>query len=359
MTVAASEAQVLRAVMELIRERIPSGWALTAAASDDERSSSVDAEFVLSAPDGRTAKAIVEVKSGAPAGRQAAGTAQKLRERADAEQALPMLLARYLAPQVRDELTRIGVSYGDVTGNIMLSAVEPGIFLSDRGEDRDPARSPGRPRGTLKGDPAARVVRALLDYSRQWRVRDLIAESGASTGAAYRVLDYLDREGLADREDGLWSVPSWERLLRAWADDYNFLAENTVTRYIDPRGVEHFQESLQEGSVPYAVTGAAASRVWTSVAPIRSIFVYVPDAGRASEQWGIRPTETGANVVLLEPRSAKAVVFERARTFAEGFWHVAPAQVATDLLNGPGRDPQEAEELIRWMRDNEPEWRLA
>ena len=46
-------------------------------------------------------------------------------------------------------------------------------------------------------------------------------------------------------------------------------------------------------------------------------------------------------------------------TLEEGIRRAAPAQVATDLLNGPGRDPQEAEELIRWMRDNEDEWRLA
>ncbi|PQZ52601.1 hypothetical protein CQ040_10390 [Microbacterium sp. MYb54] len=302
---------------------------------------------------------MIEVKSGAPTGRQAAGIAQKLRERAAAEEAVPLLLARYLAPQVREEIERIGVSYADATGNIMVSAIEPGFFLSDRGGDRDPSRSPGRPRGTLKGDPAARVVRALLDYSRSWKVRDLIAESGASTGATYRVLEYLDREGLADREEGLWTIPSWERLLRAWADDYNFLTENSVTRYIDPRGVEHFQASLQVGSEPYAVTGAAASRAWTSVAPVRSIFVYVLDAGHESKRWGIRPTDTGANVVLLEPRSTKAVAFERAGTLAEGIWRVAPAQVATDLLNGPGRDAQEAEELIRWMRVNENAWRLV
>lgn len=359
MTVPVSESQVLRVVTDMIRERIPPGWALTSFDRGGERNSSVDAGLVMSAPDGRRVKVIAEVKSGAPVGRQAAGIAQRLRDRAAEQEAVPLLLARYLAPQVRDELTRIGVSYADATGNIMLSAIEPGIFLSDRGEDRDPSRSSGRPRGTLKGDPAARVVRALLDYSRRWKVRDLIAESGASTGATYRVLEYLDREGLADREEGLWAVPSWERLLRAWADDYRFLAENTVTRFIDPRGVEHFQQSLQRGDGAYAVTGAAASRAWASVAPIRSVFVYVSDAGRESERWGIRPTETGANIILLEPRSTKAVVFERAGTLEEGIRRAAPAQVATDLLNGPGRDPQEAEELIRWMRDNEAEWRLA
>jgi hypothetical protein len=202
-------------------------------------------------------------------------------------------------------------------------------------------------------------VRTLLDYSRSWKVRDLIAESGASTGATYRVLDYLDGEGLADRVEGQWSVPSWEKLLRAWARDYSFLSENSTTRFLDPRGVDHFLGRLQDDSDTYAVTGAVASRVWASVAPVRAVFVYVADADKAASRWSIRATEAGANVVLLEPRSSTPVAFQRSRQIAGGLWTVATAQAAVDLLNGPGRDPQQAEELIDWMRTNEHDWRLA
>lgn len=357
MPVPASERHLLRETVEAISNRVPAGWTLDHDAA--EASSEFDAQYVLSAPDGRNVRVIIEVKTGAPSGRQAAGVAQRLHERAVAEQAVPLLVARYLAPPVRDELQRIGVSYADATGNLMLSAIDPGIFLSDRGRDRDPARTLGRPRGTLKGDPAALVVRTLLDYSRLWKVRDLIAESGASTGATYRVLEYLDSEGLADRVEGLWSVPSWEKLLRAWATDYNFLSENSTTRFLDPRGVDHFLGTLHDGSDAYAVTGAAASRVWASVAPVRAVFVYVADANKAANRWGIRATETGANVVLLEPRSSKGVAFQRLQQIADGLWSVATTQVAVDLLNGPGRDPQQAEELIDWMRANEQNWRLA
>ena len=358
MPVPASELQILRETVEAISNRVPAGWALEKDAV--EASSEFDAQYVLSAPDGRDVLVVIEVKTGAPSGRQAAGVAQRLHERAVAEQAIPMLIARYLAPPVRDELRRIGVSYADTTGNLMLSATDPGIFLSDRGQDRDPGRPLGRPRGTLKGDPAALVVRTLLDHSRPWKMRDLIAESGASTGATYRVLDYLDSEGLADRVEGLWSVPSWEKLLRAWATDYNFLSENSTTRFLDPRGVDHFLRTLHDDdSDAYAVTGAAASRAWVSVAPARAVFVYVADANKAANRWDIRATETGANVVLLEPRSSKGVAFQRLRQIDDGLWSAAPAQVAVDLLNGPGRDPQEAEELIGWMRANEQVWRLA
>lgn len=354
-----SEAQLLRAGIELIRDRLPSGWTLESDPQTQMGTTRKDATLVLSAPDERSVQIEREVKQGSIAGRQALGLAQDLYARAASVGSVPLLVARYLAPPVREQLQRVGVSYVDATGNLMLSAINPGIYLADKGADRDPWRMKGRPRGTLKGDPAARVVRALLDHSRSWRVRDLIATSGASTGATYRVLEYLDGEGLADRDEaGNWVAPDWERLLRAWAADYHFLTENTVSRYIDPRGLDHFRGELAKSDTRYAVTGAAASEDWSSVAPTRSLFVYVDDAVRDADEWGLRSAEAGVNVILLEPRKPESVAFARGGNLANGVYRAAPAQVAVDLLNGPGRDPQEGEELLRWMRQNEDAWRI-
>ena len=35
----------------------------------------------------------------------------------------------------------------------------------------------------------------------------------------------------------------------------------------------------------------------------------------------------------------------------------APTQVVVDLMTGPGRSPNEAEELLEWMKRNERSWR--
>jgi hypothetical protein len=352
-----TERQLLNDAVDLIRDRLPAGWTLTPPVNGTGPRMA-DASGELSAPDGRKVRIEIEVKGGAISGREATALADDLSSRAGVAQAVPLLIARYLSPAVRERLQVVGVSYADTTGNIMLSAVNPGIYLADRGGNSDPFRAAGRPRGTLKGDPAARVVRALLDYARPWRVRDLIATSGASTGATYRVLEYLDEEGLADRgEDGAWTVPDWERLLRAWSRDYNFLADNTVTRYIDPRGIDHFLATLSTSTQRYALTGAAAAGEWSSVAPTRSVFVYAesPDSDAAS--WGLRRAESGINVVLLEPRSSDSMVFANVGALATGVVRAAPAQVAVDLLNGPGRDPSEGEELLVWMKRNERAWR--
>ncbi|QDE33473.1 hypothetical protein FIV50_00820 [Microbacterium foliorum] len=358
MSSAPTESQVLRLVTERIRDRMPPGWTFDPSGAIGERGGA-DALFVLVSPDHRAAEVIIEVKATVPSGRHALGVLQVLHERARAHGAIPLLVSRYIPPPVRENLQRAGVSYADATGNMMLSAIDPGFYLADRGADKDPWRASGRPRGTLKGDPAARVVRALLDFARLWRVSELIDTSGASTGATYRVLEYLDGEGLVEREgDGRWRVPSWERLLRAWAVDYDLLKENTVSRYLDPRGIEHFQTTLRDRGDKYAVTGAVASRDWIAVAPARSVFVYVDDAQSQAAGWGLHPTEVGVNVVLLEPRKAGSVHLDRTGRLENGVTRVSAAQAAVDLLNGPGRDPAEAEALIGWMKEDEGSWRL-
>lgn len=352
-----SVARLLRRIIRDIGGRLPSGWSITES-EGDAGSNRADATWMLAAPDGRAVLMMVEAKLGALVARQARAVAMDLYSRAAESKAVPLLAARYLSPQVREEVQAVGVSFIDATGNLMISALDPGLFLADRGADNDPWRGRGRPRGTLKGDPAARVVRALLDYSRRWRVRELVDASGASTGATYRVLEFLDGAGLADRgEDGLWSVPDWQRLLRAWANDYSFLAENVVSRFIAPRGLTSLRAALAESGRLYAVTGAAASEDRASISPTRSMFIYVENALEDAADWGLRPTDIGVNVVLLEPRGSDAVAFVRTAKTADGVRRAAPAQVAVDLLNGPGRDPQEGEELLRWMAANEGSWR--
>ena len=153
-----------------------------------------------------------------------------LSEMCDAVRAIGDLVADGGVEEIEVDST---LSYVDATGNMRIAVDAPVIFISDRDEDRDPWRR-GRPRGTLKGEPAARVARALLDYDRDWTVRELIAASGASTGAAYRALEYLEREDLVVKEDKRYRVTDWERLLRAWSSDVSF---QTTTRVMAFRPV--------------------------------------------------------------------------------------------------------------------------
>ena len=105
----------------------------------------------------------------------------------------------------------------------------------------------------------------------------------------------------------------------------------------------------------YAVTGTIAAAEWEAYAPARLALVYVDDAPAAADRWDLRPTESGANVIVAEP--TYDVVFARTVTNSTGLTLAAPTKVVVDLMTGPGRNPAEAEELLGWMQRNEESWR--
>ena len=79
------------------------------------------------------------------------------------------------------------------------------------------------------------------------------------------------------------------------------------------------------------------------VAPPRLAVVYVEDLERATSELELRSTDSGANVLLIEPVDAGSFA---GAAREDGIAFAAVSQVAADVLMSPGRGPQEAEELI-------------
>lgn len=352
-----TEADVLARGKEILAERLPEGWQVQAVPSSPDQGA--DGIVDLVSPDGVLRRLLFEAKRTVES-RDVQAICNQLARYADDVTSSPpvtgVVMARYLSPPVRQKLIDAGLSFVDATGNVRVSSPRPGLFVSDRGADRDPWRGPGRPRGSLKGAPAAQVVRALLDYDRTWPIRTLVETAGTSTGAAYRVVQFLEEEGLVERRGSQVLVPQWQPLLRRWSRDYELVASNRTTTWLAPRGLDRFLPRMAETDLEYAVTGTLAAAEWARYAPARSAMIYTPDAAAAAAAWDLRPTEAGVNVVLAEPKST--AVFARTRVRTDGGYLIAaPAQVAVDLLTGPGRNPSEGEELIEWMARNERSWR--
>lgn len=363
-----SEGEAMRRVAAAIRDRLPMGW--TAQLKEEFKSSTgvvADGVLEIASPRGERAYLILEAKLSV-VGRDIAQLESRLHDAADhlsttSNETRAAIVAPYLSMPVRKRLTEADLSYADLTGNVRIELSEPGLFIMDKGADADPWRGPGRPRGTLKGEPAARVVRALSDIDRAWTMRELIDESGASTGAAYRVIEYLEREGHVERDDQRRvHVLDWLKLLRAWSADYSLTGSNRISRWIAPRGIPNLLElmadprRMQPGrSFRYAITGTIAAAEWAPYAPASMAMVYVSDTEAATSAWGLHPTESGANTLLVEP--PYDVMLERTTINHAGLHIAAPTQVAVDLLGGPGRSPAEAEKLLEWMQSNEEVWR--
>lgn len=356
----ASGGDLVRLVVEPVRGRLPSGWTADVEAPADPRGSGVDGIVRLRAPDGQEAVLLIETKRllntrDAPAAlRQLQAAASKWGQ--DDAEVVPVLAARYLAPSTRERIAEAGAGYVDATGNMRVTADRPALFIADRGADRDPWRGPGRPRGSLKGPPAARVVRALVDFAPPYTVPELSERAGASTGATYRAVEFLEREGLIERKrHGPISDVRWRKLLERWSADYGFASSNTVATYLEPRGLAALTDRL--ASLPdldYVVTGSLAAERVAAYAPARLATIYVRDPSAAAEALDLRPADTGANVALATGNYD--VVFDRADTI-DGLRVAALSQVAVDLLTGPGRNPSEAAALLDWMEADESRWR--
>jgi len=187
-------------------------------------------------------------------------------------------------------------------------------------------------------------------------VPKLVTRSGASTGATYRVVEFLEQEALISREaKGPIRAVEWRRILERWSRDYGFQRSNTVGIYLEPRGLNALADRLaQSQNLRYAMTGSAAVQRLAPYAPPRLAMIYVDDIPSAADELGLRPVEAGGNVLLAS--GDYDVVFDRTVT-QDGLTFVAPSQAAVDLLTGPGRSPAEAQALLDWMETHEREWR--
>lgn len=200
------EVDVLRRALALLTERLPPGWGAKVTENlvvPRQRVGAVvelDAVVELIGSDGARVLLVMEVKQRPLLVRDLPAVVDRLHAPVAGLTepeipTVPVVVARYLGPSVRTWLDDHGVSYLDATGNLCVIVQHPALYLRDTGADRDPWRGPGRPRGTLRGPPAARVVRALVDFTSRVTVPELVRRSGASTGATYRVVEFLEREG--------------------------------------------------------------------------------------------------------------------------------------------------------------------
>lgn len=344
--------------MDQLRQRLPSSWDLHV---DEEARGTrpLDALLQLTAPDGQQLALAVDAKRLVNTRDVPFLLEQMLSAAFDGpavDSPTPVLVARYLSPATRERIADAGAAYVDATGNLLVQADRPALYLSDRGADRDPWRGPGRPRGSLKGEPAARVVRALIDVAPPYTVADLAKRAGTSTGATYRAVEFLEQEDLLSRQPhGSINAVRWRALLMRWSEDYGLWLSDAVQTYLEPRGLDALLARLREFTdLDYVLTGSLAAARFEAYAPSRLAMLYVEDPTVMAAGLGLRATRSGANVALAAAKYRMA--FERSQV-VDGVRMAAPSQVVVDLLSGPGRSPNEAAALLEWMEANEPRWR--
>jgi hypothetical protein len=169
-----------------------------------------------------------------------------------------------------------------------------------------------------------------------------------------RIVSFLDGEALLTRTPkGSIADVDWAGLVRRWAADYAFLSSNQARPALAPRGLPALLRTVQALD-RYAVTGSLAATLVAPVATPALGAIYVDDLRAAMDVMGLRDVPTGANVMLVRPKSP--VAFERTWE-RNGTRYAALPQVAVDLLTSPGRGPAEGTALLEWMAVNKDAWR--
>ena len=364
-----SETKLIEAAVEEISSHLPPQWLLldrergAAVRSPQESTRMIDAVWELRGPDGLSSDILVEVKVNLVEPRLVSSVASQLKALANSrhEQAgvttAKMLVSTYLSPLTRERLAEAGISYADSTGNIRFNVDCPAVYIETHGADKNPFRDE-RPLQSLKGGRSARVVRGLLDYRTPFGTRELAAKTGSSAAMISRVSNLLEPDEIIAKESPRGPIVSvdWEALTRRWAMDYDFAPPKSSTTWIEPRGTRALFVRLRNAKIRYTVTGSFAAYRLAPFAEPRLAALYVDDPETAAQSLGLRPAETGGNVLLVIPFDP--VAFERAE-YDDGITYARVTQVLLDLMKGPGRGPAEAEALLEWMRGNEDIWKLS
>ena len=362
-----SETLLLGEIADELRRRLPPDWSLERLGRELSvvpGGSRVDAALALTDPRGESATVIVEAK-GQPLEARAVNSLLHQSERLlDASVELPstdgsrsfMVVSPFLGPSAKERLADAGISYADATGNMRFVTSRPAVFIETEGAVRNPWRE-NVPLRSLQGRRSARVVRAFLDYQPPFGTRELGTLTDNAPASVSRVAELLERDAIIERSGPRGAIVSvdWQRLLLRWAVDYDFSAANRMIPCVEPRGLSRLFQKLREAEFDYAVTGSFAGNRYAPVAEPRLAAVYVADLGDAMNRLGLRPADTGGNVLIGQPFDP--VVFDRTER-DEGITYARVTQVAADLMTGPGRGPAEAESLIEWMGFNEEAWRL-
>ena len=331
--------KILQQTTRQLESRLPQDWMIEPL----QGRGPADAELRFTSSEGRARAVRVEIMR-----RITPRTARQLNAEPPS-----IVVAPYLSTSVREVLQQKGISYADQTGNMRIELAEPGLFILTTGAETNPW--PEQRRRTLRGVKAGRVVQTLAASTPRLGVRELAERADTDPGYVSRLLKMLDSEAIIERTSrGQVEAVDWRRLLTTWAEDAPLSSRSRATTWLAPRGLKDAKKRLAHADFPYLITGSAAASRVAPVAPTRLFSVYVDDPDRAAEALGLRQTDSGANVILLQPDDD--AIYGRASE-VEGLQQASLPLLVADLLTGPGRSPAEAEALMVWMEDNEEVWR--
>lgn len=263
-----------------------------------------------------------------------------------------LLVVPYMSPNARDLAKAEGISFLDLVGNVWLDLKEAYVERVVQRQERTPTKPIRRPFSPI----SSRVVRVLLESPKQsWTLSGLANEATVSLPLASRVVRRLaeDRWVTLKRSGrrAEINVASPGELIDAWASEYSFLRDNSISRlYSFESNPENLMRRIaavaEQNRKKYAFTLTAGAALVAPAARISDVALYISgDVEDWRKLLDLRPAETGANVLIADPFDAG--VFYRIQKPGDQLAVVGNVQLYLDLSSWKGRGEEQAAVLRR------------
>ncbi len=298
--------------------------------------------------DGRPQQLICEYKSnGQP--RHARSAILELRNYLAhrAPLAIPVFIAPYVSPAVRQLCEEQGVGFLDLAGNARIAF--GGVFIERLVTDKPVVEQ--RELKSLFRPKSAQVLRAMLrEPGRAWRVTELAEISGVSLGHVSNVrTGLIDREWARASDDGLvLSAP--DALLDAWRDSYAAPPGERL-RFYTPLHGSALEDAARSALCADDAPGRAAfasfsAAQWLSpYGRTGTHYFFADDEGLRKLQTALKltPTAKGENVVVTVPKDLE--VLADTVEPAPGAVCTSPLQTYLDLSIAGERGAEAADHM--------------
>lgn len=213
-----------------------------------------------------------------------------------------VFIAPYISSRAAEICESENMGYLDFSGNCFLSFDKVFIHKKDYPNQFKEKRN----LKFLYAPKAERVLRVLLcNPGKEWKIKELAAESEVSLGQASNVKRALfDRELVSGKRGG-FRLTDPVALLSAWAENYNY-RKNEVREFYSLKSISDIENTMagycNQRKINYALTGfSGAARIAPAVR-YKKAMIHAADLGEDDFlKLSLKKVKSGGNLLLFTP----------------------------------------------------------